>query len=378
MRQVVSPCIVALCGDPGGANAVAPVIEALRVEERVTLKALAYRQAQMLWAKRFLSFDSVSESTTHNEAVALLRGCSVGLLLTGTSVNRVELEKTFIAAAREAEVPSLAVLDFWSNYRMRFSDGAGMLVYLPDRIAVMDERARGEMVNDGFELTRLVITGQPALDDLPLLRDRFSPVRHKEIQKELGIRSRERLVLFVSQPISVLYGEDPTAPGHLGYTEQIVLEALHKALSHIAQRSGQEIVLVIRPHPRENAPVFKNSSYEPVRIIMSTVEDPRDMVMAADVVTGMNSMLLVEACYLGCLTVSLQPGLRLPDALPTNQTGQSIVVYQEHEIETILERLLKRTDNHSPLKKAGLKQPCNATQRVVTLAYKMMGLDAHS
>ena len=51
-------------------------------------------------------------------------------------------------------------------------------------------------------------------------------------------------------------------------------------------------------------------------------------------------MLLVEACLLGCVVLSLQPGLRLADALPTNRWGVSQGVYYEKDIEPALESLL--------------------------------------
>jgi len=75
--------------------------------------------------------------------------------------------------------------------------------------------------------------------------------------------------------------------------------------------------------------------------------------MAADLVVGMNTELLVEACYLGCITLSLQPGLRHPDRLPTNRLGFSRAVYQENEIKpALLELLLNEKSRDAVLKSA--------------------------
>ena len=90
----------------------------------------------------------------------ILDNPKASLLLTGTSYNSVDLEKKFIASARERGVPSLAVLDFWSNFALRFSRGDGGLENIPDRIAVMDEWAREEMIAAGFDATRLVVTAR--------------------------------------------------------------------------------------------------------------------------------------------------------------------------------------------------------------------------
>lgn len=71
--------------------------------------------------------------------------------------------------------------------------------------------------------------------------------------------------------------------------------------------------------------------------------------MAADLVVGMNTELLVEACYLGCITLSLQPGLRHPDRLPTNRLGFSRAVYQEDEIKPALLELLLNEKSRSAI-----------------------------
>lgn len=372
----MKPTIIAVCGDPGGANAVAPVIEALQAEGLVSVRALAYRQAQSLWTKRGLVFEMLAERSTRAMAMELLGQPGTALLLTGTSVNLIDLEKQFIAAANHIDVPSLAVLDFWTNYAWRFSDTDGRLVYVPDRIAVMDQRARDEMVADGFEPERLTITGQPAFDDLAVWHARFTLDRRWTFRESLGIGSQEQFVMFASQPLSFLYGTDPANPLYPGYDEHTVLRALISALDQIAEQSQQKIVLVIRPHPRESVEEFANLQGRAIRIIVSTEDESRDLVMAADLVIGMNTVLLVEACYLGCVTLSLQPGLRLPDVLPTNSWGMSRAVYHNEEIQPAIEQMLldpnirRATQVHL----STLQLDNGATQRVVKLIYQMAGL----
>jgi hypothetical protein len=377
MSGSTRPLVVAVCGDPGGANAVAPVIEALRADGRVTVNAFAYRQACMLWTKRNLVFDNLGESTSRTLATQRLCNSETGLLLTGTSFNPIEPEKEFIAAARGLGLPSLAVLDFWTNYARRFSDADGRLVYVPDRIAVMDERARDEMVAEGFDQTRLVITGQPAFDDLAVWRSRFTPARRQAIRDALNIGPSAWLILFASQPLSLLYGIDPVDPLYPGYDEQMVLRALVIALDQIAEQSHQEIVLLIRPHPREQIQSFDDVKGRLIRTVVSTDGESRDLMMAADLVTGMNTILLVDACYLGCVTVSLQPGLRFPDPLPTNPLGFSRGVYREEEIKPVVERMLldKEIRSSAQVRLSKFHIDNGATRRVAKLVYQMVRLE---
>src|SRR5438552_3085265 len=201
--------IVAIAGDPGGAAAVAPVVELLRQEGR-PVHALAYRQAVANWRSRGLEVEELPHDTDLTQAKQWLGRFHADRLLSATSDNGVNLEKPFFAAARQLGIPSLAVLDHWMNYRLRFANEKGELVYLPDRIAIMDEQARAEMLAEGLDADRIVITGQPALDELAAFRRSLSPQLRPEVRQLLGVAEDERMVLFASEPISAMCGTEPS------------------------------------------------------------------------------------------------------------------------------------------------------------------------
>jgi hypothetical protein len=369
------PLILAVAGDPGGANALAPVIERLRSDSRVSVRALAYRQAGKLWRQRGLACEDLSEDIFMGAVSSFFKQKHPSLLLTGTSANGVDLEKQFVAQARHMRVPSVAVLDFWTNYALRFADADGLLSFLPDRIAVMDEQARSEMLAAGFESARIVVTGQPAFDDLRHWREGFSEARRAEVRTMLGLKQNQLFVLFASQPLSSLYGTDPFHPHYQGYHEEPVLDMLVKALEQIARKNEVEVVLVIRPHPREKVEAFTKRWGSSLPISVYTDGESCDLVMAADLVVGMTTVLLVEACYLGCLTVSLQPELRFPDSLPTNRLGLSRAVYTTQQIAPVIEEMLldEMTRKAARARLAHLAVDTDATRRVVDLAYEMIG-----
>lgn len=366
--------IAVVAGDAGGAAAVAPVIAALDAGGLLKPKPLAYRQACNLWARRGLSFETLDEDLLPDAADDLLRSPPVSLLLTGTSANPAMLESRFIEAARRLAIPSVALLDSWVNYRARFAVGGSGRMCLPDRIAVMDESARTEMVAVGFDPSILVVTGQPAFDDLSRWRDLFTSDRKREVRAALGVADRSRLVLFASQPFSALYG-DPTHLQYPGFDEHDVLRQLVSALERIAIRSTSSIVLLVRPHPREDARNLAAIASDTIRVVVSDEGDGRDAVLAADLVTGMNSMLLMDACYMQCVTVSLQPGFRHGDVLPTNRLGLSHAVYDAREIEAAIERFLLDDVTRSAMRtRLRTFQPRgDATGRVVGLLHTMLG-----
>jgi len=374
-RQV----IVAVAGDLGGAAALMPVIQALSSSGRYDVQTLAYREAAGFFTKRGVPFRVLEESFCRTEASTLLRDQRADLLLCGTSVNEVELEKHLIDAANDRELPSVAVLDYWSNYAERFSGHDGVLAHLPNRIAVMDENARAEMTDVGFEPERLVVTGQPAFDDLAACRARFDSECRRAFRIAMAIEPDQLLVTFFSQPLSQGFGmkEDGDALRRFGYDETVILPQLVETLEHLAARRSRELVLAIRPHPREPLSWYETlaSSNRILRILVTTEGESREWAMASDLVTGMTTVLLVEACYLGCLVVSLQTGLKCPEVLPTNRLGLSRAVYREDELDQSLEQMLFDDQVRQSFRERldSFRSDRGGTIRVVALIDRMLG-----
>jgi len=364
------PLVVAVGGDPGGANALAPVLETLRADGCTEIQAGAYRHALEVWQRRGQPFRTLSE-----EAAPVLPE-RTSLLITSTSVNGLDLEKQYIIAARARGIPTLAVLDYWANYRERFDAADGSLPALPDLVAVMDERAREDMVAAGIDAERIVVTGQPAFDELARHRAEFTQARRDSVREKLGVGSDETLVVFLSQPYSKFYGIDDSHPDFAGFDERSVLAALLSALENAAQDDGRKMTLVVRPHPREDPENFAAFRSQHLRLLVTTDGEPRDLVLAADLTTGMNTILLVEACYLGCVVVSLQPGLRGPDPIPTNLLGLSLPIYSEREIAPCIRELLFDTAARRAMEEriVHFQPPGDASRRVADLAYKLLQL----
>lgn len=374
MQNSDKPLVVVICGDPGGANAVAPVIEYLREDGCLQLMTYVYRQAHTIMKERGIEHVLLSEQISMNEIITLFAKNPTSLLLTGTSYNGVDLEKKFIMAARNLGIPSLGVMDSWINYAVRFRDEKGLLSYVPDRIAIMDERARDEMISEGFHPDSLVITGQPAFDDLYPMKATLSAEKTNQIKRGFGAKSDSKLILFLSQPLHNLYGDDPSNPLYGGYTEKTVLAALIHSLEEINKQNDDEIILVIRPHPREDPKDYLDYKSDTISIFIVKHGNPQHQIMASDLVVGMSTILLVEACYLQKIVVSIQPELKIPDPVPTNQTGFSIAVYTEEHIITVIQQFLYNSEiRHSHLKKLGyLRNDTKAALLVAKCIYQMI------
>ena len=377
MTRKASPCVVIVAGDPGGAEAIAPVIGMLIREGSARVVPLAYHEACRIWRERGIPFTQLPDPLTEKTAGNLLDHEGAAGLLTGTSAHPRNAERIFIAAARSMRVPSLSLLDFWSNYRQRWSDAGGNLAFLPDFVAVMDTQARDEMIREGFDPVRLIITGQPAYDALASRREGFTDEKRAEIRRGLDVRTGESLVVFTSQPLSLSPAAGQGRLSAPGYTERTVIPLVLEALDGIGGETGERVVLAIRPHPKEDPGSFGIYPGRKTRVRIAGEGNPRDLVMAADLVLGMTSALLVEACYLGCIVGSIQPGLTGPDVLPTNAAGFSQGVYAAEDIKPAIQKLLL-----DPVVRRGLRRRAEslapasgATRRVADLVYRILGME---
>lgn len=330
------PSITAIAGDAGGAAALAPVLRRM-AEDRMLLDVLGYREAPATWRAAGVPCTEIPETADDAWLTDRMRGAL--LTLTSTSVNGIDWEKRAVALAANLGIPSLALLDFWSNYRARFEAPAGTLV-LPDRIAVMDELARNEMASEGFPGERLVVTGQPVFDALQERRTNAKASQYQSVRADLGIEGDTRLVLFASQPLADVHGGIERVRAIWGYDERQVFELCRTALLALANRRHANIVMAVRPHPREPRPLTVTLSGSGFRCIPWQSPDRLDAVLAADVVLGINSMLLMEAVLLGRIVVSVQPDLRIADPLPSNRDGRSIAVTSADVLEGVLDRAL--------------------------------------
>lgn len=356
-----------VCGDPGGAAAIAPVIELLRSEYDGKLACFAYHAGLKLLRDRGIDCEELSESVSTQNARQKMESCATEVLVTATSSNSLNWEHAFIDAARQMEITSLALLDFWSNYSQRFSELPGDLRYLPDTIAVMDSLACEEMAKEGFPRQRLVVTGQPAFDSLESALETFDSKRREAVLSECGAPADSWLVFFASQPLREFYGP-PQSAGYLGFDEHTVLQSLVASLATLQHETGRAIVLVVRPHPREGK--IQISSPD-LRVHVTAEGRNADWLLAADLVVGMNSVVLMEACLLGCPVVSLQPGLSKPDCLPSNRWGASTPVYKQDRILETLRQLLTNTGARETLQQSAQKlrqrMPPHAARKVVEL-----------
>jgi hypothetical protein len=282
--------VLFIAGDPGGASSLLPVIAAWQGPKAV----LAYRQALKIFTDAGIECLSLNETPASITAASeRLSDSAASALVAATSVNGVDWEQHFFMAARQLNLPSLSLLDYWSNYTPRFTL-TKPLDAVPDQIAIMDERARDEMIAEGFSASQLVITGQPVLDEARRWRSSEVGQDREGFRQSLGLKPGETAVLFVSQPLREIRIATSSTD-----TSDDEYQALDKL---IAELKSSPTTLLVKMHPREPqdkyARIMEGLPF-PARIVDPSIHR-WGACIAADRIYGLSSMLLEEAKVMGC------------------------------------------------------------------------------
>lgn len=293
--------------DIGGANAVLPVAAVCSGPNDVLFYAdgVSFDRFKTEYPLIFTACSPSAMLIWIRPRVVVTTTCSPG------GVVPVEL----VIAAKNAGIPVVAIQDSWGNHLKHELWGDAEKrnrKYLPDVMCVQDEFARQLVVESWpeFEPDRVIVTGSPAFDRL-----------HGIDCAAAKANLRLALDLAEDWPIVHFYGQSWGMPEALRAT----MDALN--------RIQEPVYFILRDHPR----VVAADASEEFREIYAAYRDiPRglkygkvvdsssmmssDPVNAgADIVMGMYTTTILEACYLrkNCLSVWV-PSAQAALAMETN------------------------------------------------------------
>ncbi|MCE5181776.1 MAG: hypothetical protein ABFD51_13360 [Anaerolineaceae bacterium] len=199
-------------------------------------------------------------------------------VLCGTSWQS-NLERQAIARAKAAGKRSVAFLDHWVYYEVRFQD-QGVAVY-PDELWVGDMEAK-RIAQTAFPGLPIVLKSNPYFEDLQIEFEKI---------KISPLNSKQCSVLYVCEPIRehalLQHGDER----YWGYTEEDALRFFVKNINVIGCTVSK---IKIRPHPSES-----KTKYDWIGWSTSlTIEIGGDKTLLeetaeADVVVGCESMAMV-------------------------------------------------------------------------------------
>lgn len=308
--------------EPGGAEALIPVIKLVQAQPRIEVIVTGYGYALERFSKK--QTDYVEIRPVQKDDTTFFDRFKPDILITSaTSLPTVDMSEKFLwRQAKQNGIPSLAFLDQWQNYSMRFSGPQDheRLAYQPDWINCLNDTGRREMIIEGFDETNLVEFGHPYLSSLS---HDLAALDVKKLKADLQLSANDKVALFVSEPIYEYYGDTR------GYNQYQVLDYF---MSNI-NAGVEQLKILVKLHPKDNSILFQSlvkkfesSSLQFIQNEFSSLE----CLAVADYVYGMTSIMLIEAYVLGKTVVSLQPCLSVEDPLVlSRQNLISIVLTSE-------------------------------------------------
>lgn len=308
--------------DPGAANVLAALAEGWN--QTITLDAWTLPRADRLRAAlpdRSVVFDDPPDPEVLERAWART---PADALVTGTS-HYAPFEPVLWAIAASRGVTSLAVLDQWMNVAPRFAQGR------PDYVGALDAAQRDELASLGFPPSRIVEIGHPWLSQLAA-----SPA-------VASVTADDVRVLFVSEPIRSDVEQGVNEP--FGFDEFDAFAVVHAA-AVTAAADGQRVSLAVRCHPYEDAEAFGRHVHRlpgasGLEVSIQDRSTPAlDAVRRADLVTGVSSMMLLEAMVLGRAVVSVQPGLSREETFVASARGSARTLTDAREAREVLAALM--------------------------------------
>lgn len=326
--------------DPGGTNCIIPVYQKLRGIKDVE---------SLLWGKDFaiqkyreedLKYRDVSD-VGPEELFGLLKKFQPSVLVTGTSYGD-RTEQWLWKWAKELGTYSMAIVDQWVRYRVRFSDPSGRLV-LPDKILVMDEFAKQEMVAEGFDERLILVTGQPHFEALREKAKKVTEADKKKIRRDFNILEG-KTILFVSEPFSTASHVD------LGFTEHTILRDLIFAIQQM--KSSGMVNLLVKLHPKQKPESFRRfirslQTAKNIRVSLIADFPVLPLISISDIVIGMQSMVLIEANLLKKPVMSLQIGRKGPDQFILSKRGIIEAITTSDALKKELRKFFMRSEKIS-------------------------------
>lgn len=300
--------------DPGGTNCTIPVYRKLSKTEGIKAELWGRDFAIRKYREEGLTYQDVS-SLKWEEIVELLEELHPKVLVTGTSYGDRTEQRLWKWAKKEGTY-SMAILDQWLSYRIRFSDPSGRLV-LPDKILVMDEFAKQEMVADGFDEQQILVIGQPHFEVLTLKANQVTEAEKRKIRKDFNLLEGIT-ILFVSEPLSTALHVD------MGFTEHTILRELILAVQQV--RPSVIVNLLVKLHPKQSVSETRQTigsfpAVSNIRVSIIADQPLLPLILIADVVVGMYSMGLIEAHLLKKPIMSIQIGRKGPDQFILSKRG---------------------------------------------------------
>lgn len=301
----------------GGCNALLPVYSRLKRSRSYKVSALFGPVCKPYIKANGASFSKTGEDL-RRAVEKLMSSSKPDVVVVGTSIG-MSLDKHAVAWARKHGVPTLGIAESWGDTVIGFSSpGTRDLAFEPDRMCVVDDFLKKRMAKEGFEPSRLAVTGNPYFDALA--------------KKKINRRG-QKAVYFFCQPFTEM-------PGLKTGLDEV---RVFGDLVQVMEKLNLDLPVVVRFHPRtKNRHKFDGIiAHSPLRITIDRSKKMKTALERAELVTGMFGATLFEAALMGKKVLSYLPTLTIPDPLMSNRLRLSVPVYRKRDLVPKMKALLE-------------------------------------
>jgi hypothetical protein len=240
----------------------------------------------------FLPFDKTEDLIKY----FVMEKDRIDAIITGTSRDD-DSDYLLWKEAKALGIDSTAYVDHWMNLHKKFCYNGKF--FTPDKICVIDEYCKDELIAYGVEGSKIEITGHPVLlHRAKTLSGLRSDQKHvQKIRKKLNLSDGVKVNLFISENISEL-----GLKNSIGYDEFDSFMSFYKSIS--------EGVVIVKAHPKEGlrkwSSFIERNNLSNCLLVYDEI-DPVELLSISDNVGGLFSILLPLAHLAGINTVSHQP-----------------------------------------------------------------------
>lgn len=373
--------IVAASWHPGAANAISPVIKRLINEGKISVVTIGHQFSEEIFQSKGIDYRTVASyglrDVSVDSMIQLLQVESPDLVFIGTSTqdddNKDVIEQTLTLAARVTGIKSLAVLDFWASYSLRFNDiyTGERFKFLPDKIAIMDQIAQQAMLDEGLDKERLVVTGNPHFDGLPNKARNFTEDKIQATRQKVGL-SADLLLLYAGNA----FKKERKA---LGYWDLDIIDLINETMEVLPEEQGRKVGVAVKLHPRvpddDLASIdqyIKRNSEGMIKLVRNI--GVQELVLASDLTLISTSTVGIEAAYMRKPCISVQPGLKGKDLLIISEEGIIPVGYTIEDCKALIKKAILDSEYRVRLleRASDFRTNGKATERVTKLLYRML------
>ena len=266
----------------GTASALAPVAHKL-LSEGTKLHFAAAGPAARIWTREGFPCHQINDDLPSFQQ--LFVSTKPNILITGATAS-VNLERRLWQEAEKHSIPSIAVLDSWTNIAPRFRDENDLYV-VPTAILAIDQPMRYELLANASITSRVYVTGQPYIESILNLYRRPTDAPTTTFAFFAGGRPPQGIKFSGVEPgpeIATMFLKPVIAHGH--------------------------IRVLIKPHPSDDHESWmqwhaKQCQSDQKRFFV-TDEPIETLLSSVHGVMGLTSITLIIASLVGLPVLSLQ------------------------------------------------------------------------